>query len=173
MYMFSVRRSHRCRFLLSIGLLVGGIATPARAGLYVLGVMGDSISSNNGSSSGQYPNWVTQIQTLGQVSIPPAYDLAQDYDTAANLASQYPTIVSLASAHQINASVLTVGGNDVANAALDFYNSGYNVSTLASDFNTSVSEIEQTISAVAATGLPQVIANIPDVALTPGGATGF
>lgn len=166
MHMLSVG-TYRVLCLPLIALVVAEFATPAQAGPYVLGVMGDSISAGDGSSTGSNPNWVIQLQTLGQVSIPPSYDVAQAGDTAADLASQYPTIVSLASAQAINASVLIVGSNDAGLAAYDFISSGYSTAVLSSDLNTTVSEIEQTISAVAATGIHQVVANIPDIALTP------
>ena len=162
-------KTGRCpaKWVLLIGLLSQVFATSVLAEPYVLGLMGDSLNSDDGSYSGHYPNWVIQIQTLGELSIPPAYNVAQNGATAADLTNQYPTIVSLANADKINASVLTVGGNDTASAAAQFVVSGYNGAVFSAAMNTTVSQIEQAVNAVAATALPLIVANIPDIVITP------
>jgi lysophospholipase L1-like esterase len=129
-----------------------------------MAVMGDSINLLTPTYD---TSWVVQLQNAGAIT---AHDFAADgaiSDDVVN--SQLPSVVSLAQAGQITDSVLVVGANDFGpygpNAA-DIFLYGADPTPVVDNF---VSNVEDVLSSIAAAnpGVHQVVANIPDIAVTP------
>ncbi|HEY4309213.1 MAG TPA: autotransporter-associated beta strand repeat-containing protein [Pirellulales bacterium] len=155
----------RLRFLVGISALItvaiGGIASAAPVSM---AVMGDSINLLTPTYD---TSWVVQLQNAGAIT---AHDYAFDGATSTDVVnSQLAPVVSLAQQGQITDSVLVVGTNDIGpygpNAAYLFLDGGDPTPII----NTAVANIEHAISSIAAANpnVHQVIANLPDMTVTP------
>src|SRR5436190_24234358 len=83
-----------------------------------IGILGDSLSAGDGSANGEAPNWHTQLEANGLITIGSTANQAVGMATANTLAGQLTEIVSLIQTSQLDATVLMIGGNDAANFGL-------------------------------------------------------
>src|SRR6185295_13223333 len=76
---------------------------------------------------------------------------------------QLPAIQSQILAHQLDYTVLMIGANDAAYAAVDYLNTGDLNASIQAMINTVVPNVINTLTAVANTGqVHQILVNIPD-----------
>ncbi len=138
--------------------------SPIQAAPVSMAVMGDSINLLTPTYD---TSWVVQLQNAGAI-IP--HDFAVDGAISDDVVdNQLDSVVSLARAGQITDSVLVVGANDFGpygpNAA-DIFLYGDDPTPIANNF---VRNVETILGSIAAAnpGVHQVVANIPDLAVTP------
>ena len=127
-----------------------------------MAVMGDSISAGSGVSGGS-PNWVAQLIPTGAITF---QNKAVGGATSSTVVSgQLSSVVTLAQNHQIDDSVLIIGGNDATAAALGIAQGGSPTSFI----NTYVNNVKTVINSVATanSSVHQVFGNMPDVTVTP------
>ena len=166
-----------CGALLAPSLFLAAnfcLASPLSAAAIRMAVMGDSISAGSGVSGGS-PNWVAQLKSTYPSAITFTNDavggatstsvISTKISSLGNV-SQLTAVVSLATNHQIDDSVIIIGGNDAASLT------GLNIAGGAdptSFINTYVNNIKTIINSVAAAGpnVHQVFGNMPDVTVTP------
>ena len=136
----------------------------SRAAPVSMAVMGDSI---NLLTPDYDTSWVVQLQNAGAIT---ANDFASDGATSSDVVnSQLAPVVALAQQGKITDSVLVVGTNDIGpfgpNAAYLYLQGGDPTPIV----KTTVSNIEQVITSIAAANpnVHQVIANLPDITVTP------
>ncbi len=162
----AARRAPRlCIFAIIACVLAVGLSAPhASAAPVSMAVMGDSI---NLLTPDYDTSWVVQLQNAGAIA---AQDFAFDGATSSDVIdSQLAPVVSLAQQGQITDSVLVVGTNDIGpygpNAAYLYLQGGDPTPII----NSTVSNIEQVITSIATAnpGVHQVIANLPDISVTP------
>lgn len=128
-------------------------------------VMGDSVSAGNGVGEGGTPNWVSQLQATGDFLFD---NLAQGGASSGMVAngSQLSTAYWLASHHQIDASVLIIGGVDATeNPGIQEIFTG-DFSIFANAYFQNVKTILDAIQA-ADSHVMQVFGNMPDVTVAP------
>jgi len=153
-------------------------ATPLR-----LAVLGDSLSApypapgptnpppNYGSAGDQ--SWVQQLQSLDSTRIVitdeafPGATSNSLFQSEAGHAAQVPAVVNLVAHHAVDAAVLLIGANDVAQ---DLPLLATNPASFVSTFVTTVvTNVETAVQTMAAAGhVRLVVGNVPDVTVTPG-----
>ncbi|MCC7084679.1 MAG: hypothetical protein IT427_06700 [Pirellulales bacterium] len=138
-------------------------ATPLR-----LGMMGDSVSAGNGSANGEFPNWHTQLATVGRVTVGPTANQAVDGASSSDLAHQQGPIAGLVQTGQLDASVLILGGIDAVQVGYGLVLGGDPAGLPSILSDRVVPSIAATIAEIGNAGaVQQVVANIPDIVLSP------
>jgi len=137
-----------------------GNAVPSVAIPISMAVMGDSL---NLQEQVYGKSWVYQLQEAG--SIVPFNQSTDGATSDTVILHQLPTVLSLAQQGVIVDSALVVGGNDLYSAALNIVNGTDPTPRL----NHIVDNIEYILSAVEAANpnVHQVVANLPDITVTP------
>ncbi len=152
----------RSALLLTVVVYLSSLSTVDAAPVS-MAVMGDSLNLLTPTYD---TSWVVQLVNAGAIT---QHDVAFDGATTGDVVSaQLPSVVSLAHQGTITDSVLIVGAND-------FGPYGPNAQTIFLGGNPQpvidsvVSNIETVITSIAAAnpGVHQVIANIPDITVTP------
>jgi len=127
------------------------------------------MSAGDGSQFGEKPNWVTQIVSSGNFTLPSLGNKAVGGATSTDVINnQLLPMESMVSTGKVDYVVLMIGANDVTYSALDYLNSGDLDATLSAFVTTVTANIKKTLGDIASVGsVHQIMANIPDVTQTP------
>jgi len=131
-------------------------------------ILGDSLSAGSGGF-GQLPNWHTQLANTGQLSTGSgAYNFAGNGDTSSDVVSpQSSAAANLVAQGLVDYAAIVIGGNDAADAGQTAVSAG-SVSAAAAFPSTYANNVQNSVAQLKSAGdINIVLANIPDITVTP------